>query len=121
MAYVLNVTADMTVKAWFSLRQVHYDMKLITGGTFLMGQDSTYQTAGMMNQWYDTVHSVTVSDFYMDTTEVTQPEFRGLMVVNSARFRDSADWAVRPVECLTWFDAVLYCNARSKIEGKDTV
>jgi formylglycine-generating enzyme required for sulfatase activity len=64
---------------------------------------------------------VTLSAFDMDTTEVTQAEFRGLMGVNPSYFRDSANWALRPVEQVTWYDAVLYCNARSKSEGKDTV
>jgi formylglycine-generating enzyme required for sulfatase activity len=101
--------------------QVYNGMKLIPTGSFLMGADSIYQTAGDVNTFRDTVHNVTVSAFYMDTTEVTQAEYRGIMGVNPSNFRDSADWMSRPVENVTWFDAVLYCNARSKREGKDTV
>ncbi|MBN2189148.1 MAG: SUMF1/EgtB/PvdO family nonheme iron enzyme, partial [Chitinispirillaceae bacterium] len=113
-AYVLNVSKDMEVRAWFSLRPVHYGMKLISGGTFSMGS---------MNGYGDEqpVHSVTVSSFYMDTTEVTQAEYAGLMGTNPSAFSSAAGWETRPVENLTWFDAVLYCNARSRSEGRDTV
>ena len=119
--YVLNVTKDMAVRAWFSRRPIYYGMKLIPAGTFLLGADSVSQTAGMVNYAGDTIHQVTLSAFDMDTTEVTQAEYRGLMGVNPSYFRDSADWALRPAEQMTWYDAVLYCNARSKSEGKDTV
>ncbi|MBL8029373.1 MAG: SUMF1/EgtB/PvdO family nonheme iron enzyme [Fibrobacteres bacterium] len=82
-----------------------YGMKYIPGGTFLMG-DSEYGSP---------VHVVTVSSFYMDSTEVTQAEFRRLMGLELSPNSSS------PAERLSWFDAVLYCNARSKFEGKDTV
>jgi sulfatase modifying factor 1 len=83
-------------------------MRLIEGGTFQMGQSGISEP----------VHSVTLSAFYIDTTEVTQADYLSLMGVNPS-------WGTgdlkKPVESLTWFDAVLYCNARSKLEGKDTV
>ena len=64
------------------------------------------------------VHQVSFTyDFYMDTTEVTQGDYQALMGVNPSYFKDS----LRPVERITWFDAVLYCNQRSRREGLDTV
>jgi formylglycine-generating enzyme len=98
-----------------------YGMKSIAGNTFLMGADSLSQTMGTVNSLGDTIHYVTLSDFSIDSTEVTQVEFRRLMKVNPSRFRDSSDWAMRPVENVTWYDAVLYCNARSTSEGRDTI
>ncbi|MBN2038156.1 MAG: formylglycine-generating enzyme family protein, partial [Chitinispirillaceae bacterium] len=86
-------------------------MKLITGGTFFMGSTNGYSVELP-------VHSVTVSAFYMDTTEVTQADYRALMGVNPSYFTGDS---LRPVEYITWFDAVLYCNARTKADGKDTV
>ena len=64
------------------------------------------------------VHSVTVSAFYMDTTDVTQGDYQALMRVNPSRFTGNPQ---RPVENVSWCDAVLYCNARSKRDCKDTV
>jgi formylglycine-generating enzyme required for sulfatase activity len=84
-------------------------MRLIAGGTFVMGDSAILDTP---------LHSVTVSSFYIDTTLVTQADYQTLMDVNPSCF---AGVGQRPVEQVTWFDAALYCNARSKRDGKDTV
>jgi formylglycine-generating enzyme required for sulfatase activity len=63
------------------------------------------------------VHSVQISSFFMDSTEVTQADFNTLLGFNPSNFTGDTK---RPVETVTWFDAVLYCNARSKRDGKDT-
>jgi formylglycine-generating enzyme required for sulfatase activity len=49
---------------------------------------------------------------------VTQADYVALMLVNPSYFDSGSTW---PVESVTWFDAVLYCNARSKNNGMDTV
>ncbi len=64
------------------------------------------------------VHTVTVSSFYIDTTLVTQKQYQALMHVNPSHFSGDSDL---PVESVTWFDAVLYCNARSIMHGLNTV
>ena len=50
-------------------------------------------------------------------TEITQGEFQNTLHRNPSKFRDAADAALRPVEQVTLFDAVEYCNARSKRDG----
>jgi formylglycine-generating enzyme required for sulfatase activity len=73
-------------------------------------------------------HTVTLSyDFWMDTTEVTQAEYERVMKAAYAGYT-TPNWhapygvggtlAAYQVE---WGDAALYCNARSKAEGLDTV
>lgn len=59
-------------------------------------------------------------DFFMDKTEVTQARYESLMGRNpaTATFGLGADY---PVYNVTWYDAALFCNARSKAEGLDTV
>jgi formylglycine-generating enzyme required for sulfatase activity len=87
-------------------------MVSIPGGTFQMGDtNSNFPDE-------QPVHSVTVSAFYMDQTEVTQADYYTLMGVNPSHFTGDS---LRPVESLTWFDAVLYCNARSRRDLRDTV
>jgi len=54
----------------------------------------------------------------MDTTDVTQGDYQRLMGGNPSYFTGNLK---NPVETVTWFDAVLYCNARSRRDGKDTV
>ena len=68
----------------------------ITGGTFNNG------TA-----------DVTISDFYMSKYEVTQAEYQAVMGSNPSYFSGSD----KPVERVTWYNAVEYCNARSIQEG----
>ena len=61
-------------------------------------------------------------DFSMDTTEVTQESFRRLAGHNPISL--SSPFGVgdtHPVYNVSWFDAVLYCNARSKKAELDTV
>lgn len=90
-------------------------MRLIPGGTFTMGSPTTEA-----NRYSDeTQHSVTVSSFYMDSTDVTQGQYQTLMKVNPSIFTSCGTTC--PVEYVTWFDAVLYCNARSRQDGLDTV
>ena len=62
-------------------------------------------------------HSVTVGSFYMKATEVTQKEWREVMGSNPSYFKGDD----RPVESVSWFDAVKYCNALSKKEGRTPV
>jgi formylglycine-generating enzyme required for sulfatase activity len=81
---------------------------LIPAGTFTMGQVSIA----------DTVHSVSLSSFWIDSTEVTQTDYVSLMGVNPSYLPSVTNG---PVEQVTWFDAVLYCNKRSKRDGLDTV
>ncbi len=82
---------------------------LIKGGTFEMG--SPEAEAWRSND--ETQHSVTVSDFYMSVYELTQAEYRELIGSNPSNF--SGDDL--PVENVSWFDAVRYCNARSEKEN----
>lgn len=103
------------------LSVAQYGMQLINGDTYLMGADSMSQTAGTVNFTGDSIHPVTLTSFYIDSTEVTQGEFLRCRGFNPSRFRDSVDWAKRPVENVTWYDAVLYCNARSRSEARDTI
>jgi len=58
-------------------------------------------------------------DFWLDTTEVTQAEYQALMGANPSPA--SATSSAKPVVNTTWFDAVLFCNARSKLDRLDTV
>ncbi len=81
-------------------------MVRIPAGAFRMGDDQGDEDERP-------AHTVRVSPFYMDITEVTQRSYRTLMGRNPAKFK-SPD---RPVERLSWSAAVRYCNMRSLREG----
>jgi formylglycine-generating enzyme required for sulfatase activity len=88
-------------------------MVYISGGTFTMGSNDSIDNFGAKP-----AHRVAVSSFYMDSTDVTQAEYLIVMGVNPSHFTGNTQ---RPVENVSWYDAMLYCNARSKTAGYDTV
>ena len=100
-------------------------MKPIPGGTFTMGASNPDH----FEQNEIPPHEVTLSPFYMDSTEVTQADYALLMGIEpwteftpkNPGFKYPGDDNLLPAWYLTWDDAVLYCNARSKRDGLDTV
>ncbi len=56
---------------------------------------------------------VTVSSFYIDKYDVTQKEWDAVMGKDPSAFKG----ANQPVENVTWYDAIEYCNRRSLQEG----
>jgi formylglycine-generating enzyme len=57
---------------------------------------------------------VMLSSFYMDKYEITQAEYQAVMGTNPSSFSGTPN---RPVEWVTWFNAIEYCNRRSMQEG----
>jgi formylglycine-generating enzyme required for sulfatase activity len=86
-------------------------MKNISAGTFQMGDAIIRDNAA------DTVHQVTLSAFAMQETPVTQEQYDAVVGANPSY---SIGDMTRPVDNVSWFDAVLYCNALSKLSGLDT-
>ena len=82
------------------------EMVLIPAGDFQLGDDEGDDDA-------KPAHPVHVSAFYMDRTEVTQKCSQAVMGRNPARFQGPD----RPVERVSWADAIKYCNLRSQKEG----
>ncbi len=57
---------------------------------------------------------VTISSFYIDKYELTQSGYQAVMGENPSHFSGNLD---RPVEQVSWFNAIEYCNRRSVLEG----
>ena len=83
------------------------DMIFVEGGTFQMGNPS----GGASDE--RPVHSVTLSDFYIGKHEVTQKEYQAVMGSNPSNFKGDN----LPVERVSWFNAVEFCNKLSEREG----
>jgi formylglycine-generating enzyme required for sulfatase activity len=97
---VLNINAQ---------QEIPVDMILINGGTFIMGSP-----VNELNRMNDEIqHPVKVSSFYMGKYLVTQEEYNEIMGTHRSSFNGS----YLPVEMVTWFDAIEYCNKRSQKEG----
>ncbi len=85
-------------------------MVRVPAGTFLMG--SPPDEPGRSSD--ETQHEVTLTrDLYVSVCEVTQSEWQSVMGWNESGFPGPS----RPVERVTWFDAVSYCNQRSLSDG----
>ncbi len=82
---------------------------MIKGGSFQMG--SPESEAWRIDD--ETLHTVTVSDFYISPFELTQKEYSEITGENPSNF--SGDDL--PVENVSWLDAVLFCNAYSEKMG----
>jgi formylglycine-generating enzyme required for sulfatase activity len=70
---------------------------LVQGGTFSNGTSN-----------------VTVSSFYLDKYELTQTGYQAVMGTDPAYFSNVVN---APVEQVSWFNAIEYCNRRSMQEG----
>ena len=85
-------------------------MVTIPGGTSRMGD-----IHGQANQPDEQpVHTVTIASFMMSRCEVTQGLYLQVMGKNPSYGSDHADL---PVETVTWFDAVEFCNRLSELDG----
>jgi formylglycine-generating enzyme required for sulfatase activity len=114
------------------------DMVFVQGGSFMMGD-----VIGDGDDDEQPVHRVTLDSYYIGKYEVTVGEFRefvdatgyittaeldgGAQIYDGEKMVDdsSASWHNvnfhqgdnHPVVCVTWYDAVAYCNWRSENEG----
>src|SRR5262245_30828089 len=57
--------------------------------------------------------NTTMPDFYISKYEVTQQEWRAVMGYNPSFFKGDH----LPVETVSWYDCIEYCNNRSDKEG----
>jgi len=91
--------------------EVHHkqDFVLVEGGTFMMGD--TFGD-GLNNE--KPAHQVTLTyDFYIGKYPVTQKEYNLLMGENTSYFKGEN----LPVDSVTWFEAIKYCNKLSIKKG----
>jgi formylglycine-generating enzyme required for sulfatase activity len=81
----------------------------IPAGTFTMGSGQDFNDAP--------AHEVTISrDFWLGVHEVTQDQFAEVMGFNPSWLAYQA--GDRPVDSVTWFDAVRFCELLSEREGR---
>ena len=86
---------------------------LIHGGKFLMGSPESET----QREEDETQHEVTVNDFYISRYELTQKEYEEIMGDNPSHFKGDT----LPVENITWYDAIEFCNQLSIREGFNPV
>ena len=86
-------------------------MIAVAGGTFTMGATSEQQNP------YDgekPTHTVTLSDYYIGETEVTQELWAAVMGSNPSRFTGNIQ---RPVEKVSWDDCQTFIRKLNELTG----
>jgi formylglycine-generating enzyme required for sulfatase activity len=85
---------------------VAMDMLWVPAGTFTMGSPTT--EAGRATN--ETEHNVTLTKgFYLGKYEVTQAQYEAVTGTNPSEFNATGN-GNRPVEKVTWTEAVAFCN-----------
>lgn len=89
---------------------ISYKMVYVEGGTFQMGSNDSEAT-----YWEKPVHNVTLSDYYMGETEVTQELWEAVMGTNSSNFRGLN----KPVENVSWEECQEFIAKLNEMTGKN--
>ena len=92
------------------LEELTESFVLVEGGIFGMGSNSGYSSE-------KPVHNVTLSSYYVAKTEVTQAQWTAVMGNNPSYFKGDN----RPVEYVSWYDAIVFCNKLSMMDNKTPV
>ena len=92
---------------WEGATNPNIKMIYVEGGTFLMGSTNGYSDERP-------VHSVTLDSYYIAETEVTQAQWYAVMGSNPSSYTGDN----RPVESVSWDDAMEFCKKLSELTGK---
>ncbi len=104
-------------------------MRYLEGGEVMLGSPEPNKDAqrfGTSSQ-SPPARKATIEAFWVAETEVTQGQFKALMGYNPAAQHPERQCEqgklgdTLPVVCVTWFEALRYCNALSKREKKGIV
>ena len=95
----------------FTVEGVEFKMVAVKGGTFQMGATSEQQNTDSDEH---PVHSVTLSDYYIGETEVTQALWQAVMGSNPSNFTGNSQ---RPVESVSWNDCQTFISRLNSKTG----
>ena len=90
---------------------VHIPMVSIPAGTFMMGAPQLEDGSSDAQR---PQHRVSVRSFYMGKSPVTQAQYEAVMGNNPAYFQGGD----RPVETVSWHDAVEFCQKLSQLTDR---
>ena len=96
----------------FTVNGVTFKMICVQGGTFTMG--CTSEQGSDCDNKEEPSHSVTLGDFYMGETEVTQALWKAVMGNNPSNFNGDD----RPVESVSWNDCQKFIRKLNQLTGK---
>ena len=95
---------------------VTLEMVYVPGGTFMMGSPETEKQREFWQKGVESPqHKVTVPTFFMGKYPVTQAQWQAVMGNNPFYFKGEN----RPVEKVSWHDAVKFCQQLSEKTGQE--
>ena len=98
-------------KETFTVNGVSFDMIYLTGGSFMMGADDDDKKATSDEK---PLHAVTLSNFALGETEVTQALWEAVMGSNPSKFKG----ANRPVDNVAWLDCQEFITKLNGLTGR---
>ena len=111
----INRTVDCrfgVTRKTITVNRVSFDMIKVEGGTFTMGATSEQGGAAFDDE--KPAHQVTLSDYYIGETEVTQALWQAVMGSNPSRFKGSSN----PVESVSWNDCQEFIRKLNSLTGR---
>ena len=90
---------------------VSYRMVYVSGGTFTMGATSEMTTP---SDFEKPIHQVTLSNYYIGETEVTQALWKAVMGSNPSYFKGDN----LPVETVSWDDCQTFIRKLNELTGQ---
>ena len=110
---------EKIVSETISVNGVSFTMIAVEGGTFNMGAQSTNPDGANYDSDADSeespVHSVTLSDYYIGETEVTQELWQAVMGSNPSNFLGNQ----KPVERVSWNYCKEFIEKLNNLTGKN--
>ena len=97
-----------------TIKGVQFKMVRVKGGTFQMGATSEQGSDAYDDEY--PVHSVTLSDYYIGQTEVTQELWEAVMGSNPSYFKGNNQC---PVEKVSWDDCQEFIKKLNRLTGKN--
>ena len=108
-----NVKLTFFGNQTFTVNGVSFTMIAVEGGTFKMG--ATSEQGGDADNDEKPVHNVTLSDYYIGETEVTQELWQAVMGKNPSNFKGNK----KPVEQVSWNDCQEFIKKLNQLTGKN--
>lgn len=105
-----SAVAELPVDKTFTVNGVEFTMVYVEGGTFMMGSDDADAEDDE-----SPVHQVTLSDYYIGQTEVTQALWTAVMGGNPSEFKGDN----LPVENVSWNDCQEFIEKLNQIIGEN--
>ena len=96
----------------FTVEGVSFKMVRIQGGTFMMGANEGDANAYKFEK---PAHEVTLSDYWMGETQVTQALWQAVMGKNPSEFKGDPNF---PVERVSWLDCKDFIRELNRLTGK---